>query len=96
MRAPPFPCSRLFPRLDPRYRLLAVKGYGQRGFIQFVSPYITSSPAHSVVMSDLAVLHRAEECGCGLTTDWFELLGRASHNKARSCALAASELIKGN
>jgi hypothetical protein len=45
---------------------LAVKDYGQRGFIQFVSPYITSSPAHSVVMSDLAVLHRAEECGCGV------------------------------
>lgn len=75
---------------------LAVKDYGQRGFIQFVSPYITSCPAHSVVMSDLAQLHRAEECGCGVTTDWFELLGRASHSKARSCALAASELIKGN
>ncbi|MDK2125167.1 LuxE/PaaK family acyltransferase [Parachitinimonas caeni] len=72
----------------------AVQDYGQRGFIQFVSPYITSSPAHSVVMSDLAVLHRADECGCGIATDWFELLGRASTSKARSCALAASELIR--
>lgn len=72
----------------------AINDYGQSGFLQFVSPYITSSPAHSVVMSDLAVLHRAETCSCGLQTDWFELLGRASNSKARSCALAASELIR--
>jgi phenylacetate-coenzyme A ligase PaaK-like adenylate-forming protein len=68
--------------------------YGRRGFLHFVSPYITSSPAHSVVMSDIAILHPAEACGCGAGTDWFELLGRASKAKARSCALAASELIK--
>ncbi|WP_235896311.1 MULTISPECIES: acyl-protein synthase [Yersinia] len=71
-----------------------VQDYGQLGFIQFISPYITSSPAHSVVMSDLAVLHRAEACGCGIQTDWFELFGRASAHKSRSCALAASELIQ--
>lgn len=76
-------------------RTFEIKGYGERGFLQFVSPYITSSPAHSIVMSDLAVLHRSGECGCGIETDWFELLGRASRHKARSCALAASELIQG-
>ncbi|WP_368750209.1 acyl-protein synthase [Klebsiella aerogenes] len=76
-------------------RTFEIKGYGERGFLQFVSPYITSSPAHSVVMSDLAILHRAHECGCGIETDWFELLGRASQHQARSCALAASELIQG-
>ena len=73
-----------------------IKNYGERGFLQFVSPYITSSPAHSIVMSDLAILHHASECGCGVQTDWFELLGRASQHQARSCALAASELIQGN
>lgn len=73
---------------------LATLPYGQRGFLHFVSPYITSSPAHSVVMSDLAILHPGSSCGCGIDTDWFELLGRASKSKARSCALAASELIK--
>lgn len=76
-------------------RTFEIKGYGARGFLQFVSPYITSSPAHSVVMSDLAILHRAHECGCGAETDWFELLGRASQHKTRSCALAASELMRG-
>lgn len=76
-------------------RTFEIKGYGERGFLQFASPYITSSPAHSIVMSDLAILHRARECGCGVQTDWFELLGRASQHQARSCALAASELIQG-
>ncbi|GLR09811.1 acyl-protein synthase [Mixta theicola] len=75
-------------------RTFEVRDYGQRGFLQFVSPYITSCPAHSIVMSDLAVLHCADECECELQTDWFELLGRASNHQARSCALAASELIQ--
>lgn len=77
-------------------RTFEIKGYGERGFLQFVSPYITSSPAHSVVMSDLAILRRACECACGTKTDWFELLGRASQHKTRNCALRASELIRGH
>lgn len=68
--------------------------YGQPGFLQFVAPYITSSPAHSIVMSDRATLHPSSECGCGLQTDWFALLGRASRHKAFNCALAAAEFIK--
>ncbi|VWD64812.1 hypothetical protein BLA50215_07916 [Burkholderia lata] len=73
---------------------LSALPYGKRGFLHFVSPYITSSPAHSIVMSDLAILHSGASCGCGIETDWFELLGRASKARARNCALAASELIK--
>ncbi|MFC5474759.1 acyl-protein synthase [Paraherbaspirillum soli] len=73
---------------------LAKQPYGERGFLHFVSPFITSCPAHSVVMSDLASLHAGSECGCGIEADWFELHGRAGTSKSRSCALAASELIK--
>jgi phenylacetate-coenzyme A ligase PaaK-like adenylate-forming protein len=74
---------------------LAPLGYGARGMLHLVSPYITSSPAHSVVMSDLAVLQPGRACGCGLGTDWFEVLGRASVHRGRGCALAASELLQG-
>lgn len=84
--------AKAFIRDTATYELLP---YGERGFLQFVSPYITSSPAHSILMSDLATLHPGKECRCGLETDWFELHGRASQQKARNCALAASELIKG-
>lgn len=70
-------------------------GYGQEGFLQFVSPYITSVPANSVLMGDLAVLHSAEECGCGVETEWFEILGRAGITRNKSCAIAAAELLRG-
>ena len=67
--------------------------HGQPGLLGFVSPYITSSPAHAVVMSDLATLHPGASCGCGLTSDWFELHGRAGTTAGRSCAMAAAELL---
>jgi phenylacetate-coenzyme A ligase PaaK-like adenylate-forming protein len=77
-------CTRSFVQME----------YGKSGFLHFLSPYITSAPAHSIVMGDLATLHPAKSCGCGLQTDWFHLLGRASKAAARNCALSASELIK--
>lgn len=73
---------------------LALLGYDKPGFIQFISPYITSAPAHSVLMGDLAILHKGSDCSCGLTTDWFEILGRAGVSKNKSCAIAAAELLK--
>ena len=65
------------------------------GLLGFVSPYISSSPAHAVVMSDLATLHPGGSCDCGLSSDWFELHGRAGTTAGRSCAMAAAELLGG-
>ncbi|MFE0172245.1 acyl-protein synthase [Streptomyces sp. NPDC059002] len=76
-------------------RTLRPLGYGERGFLHLVSPYITSVPAQSVVMGDLASLHPAEECGCPLPTPWFTVHGRAGVSRNRSCAVAAAELLKG-
>lgn len=73
---------------------LSVLGYDLSGFLQFISPYITSSPAHSVMMGDLAVLHSAKSCGCDINTDWFEILGRAGTSKNKSCAIAAADLLR--
>jgi len=69
-------------------------GYDKPGFLQFISPYITSAPANAVTMGDLATLHKGETCSCGLKTDWFEVLGRAGVSKNKSCAIAAAELLK--
>lgn len=74
---------------------LEVLPFGERGFLQLVSPYITSVPAQSVLMADLASLHPAEECGCGLATPWFVIHGRAGVTRNKSCAVAAAELLKG-
>lgn len=68
---------------------------GQPGFLSFLSPYITSAPAHSVVMGDMAVRHPAGSCSCGRATPWFEVLGRAGTSSNKSCAAAAAELLPG-
>ncbi len=68
--------------------------FGNPGFLHFVTPYITSVPAISVLMGDLAVLYPSEKCGCGITTPYFEILGRAGTSANKSCAIAASELLE--
>ena len=73
---------------------LAPLPHGQPGFLSFVSPYISSAPAHSVVMGDLARLHPRGSCGCGNPSEWFEVLGRAGTSSNKSCAAAAAELLQ--
>jgi len=68
--------------------------YGQAGFANFITPHLLSVPAVSVLMGDMAVLHPAEECGCGIKTPFMEIIGRAGTSKGKSCAITASELLK--
>ncbi len=75
-------------------RTLEVLGFGKTGYLCFLTPYITSVPAVSVMMGDLAILHSAEECACGIQTPWFEIAGRAGISKNKSCAVSAAELLK--
>ena len=74
---------------------LSLKNYGEKGFLHFISPYITSMPAHSVIMGDLASLHEGETCACEIPTPFFKIYGRAQASKNKSCAITASELLKG-
>ena len=74
-------------------RTLDVVPDGEPGYLQLISPYITSAPAHSLLMTDLVTGHPAEECRCGLPTPWFTVHGRAGTSRNRSCAVAAAELL---
>ena len=67
---------------------------GKPGFANFITPHLLSVPAISVLMGDMAVMHDAKECGCGIKTPFMEILGRAGTSKAKSCAITASELLK--
>ncbi len=67
---------------------------GEIGYLNFISPYITSVPANSVLMGDLATLHSTSECRCKLETPFFRIVGRAGLSKNKSCAIAASEILK--
>ncbi len=75
-------------------KTLEVLGYNKTGYLQFVTPYITSVPAISVLMGDLGMLHKAEECGCGINTPYFEITGRAGISQNKSCAVSAAELLR--
>jgi phenylacetate-coenzyme A ligase PaaK-like adenylate-forming protein len=66
---------------------------GEKGFLHLVSPYITSVPACSVLMGDLASLHAGSECPCPVETPYFVVHGRAGLSKNKSCAVAAAELL---
>ena len=84
-----------------RVRVLDLKtlkplNYGQEGFLNLQSPYSTTAPVHNILMSDLATIHPGKSCGCGISTDYFEIIGRAGTQKNRSCAIAVSELISKN
>jgi phenylacetate-coenzyme A ligase PaaK-like adenylate-forming protein len=83
--------SRVFIR---DLKTLEVLGTGRPGFLHFVSPYITSMPAHSVLMGDLATLHDGASCPCSLKTPYFVVHGRAGVSKNKSCAVAAAELLR--
>lgn len=74
-------------------RTLEPCGFGHAGFLQFLTPFITSIPAHSVMMGDLATLYPAEQCGCGIQSPYFVVHGRAGTSKNKSCAIAAAELL---
>ena len=69
-------------------------GYGKQGFAHLISPIITSMPSHSILMGDLITLHEPGSCSCGKPTPWIEINGRAGTSKNKSCAIAASEMLK--
>jgi phenylacetate-coenzyme A ligase PaaK-like adenylate-forming protein len=77
------------------FKTLKPVGYGVEGFASFVTPHLLSVPGVSVLMGDKAVLHKGEKCGCGIASPYMEILGRAGTSAAKSCAIAASELLKG-
>ncbi len=70
-------------------------GFNQEGFLSFISPLVSSMPISSIIMGDMAVLRDGKECGCGITTPYFEIIGRAGTSKNRTCAITASELMQG-
>lgn len=82
--------SRVFIR---DVKTLAPIPQGEKGFLHFVSPYITSVPAASVMMGDLASWYPGSACPCALETPYFVVHGRAGLSRNKSCAVAAAELM---
>lgn len=64
---------------------------GAVGFLELLTPYIRSMPAHALLTSDLAATHVG--CACGRMTRWIEFMGRAGVKKNKGCAITALEAL---
>jgi len=83
----------VYSRVIIRDLSLRPVGYGVPGLLNLITPMISSMPFTSVMTDDLAVLHRGEECPCGIRSPYFEILGRAGLADIKTCAANASELL---
>lgn len=68
---------------------------GNVGLLNFISPLLFSVPLVSVMTDDLAILHDGEECGCGISAPYFEVLGRAGVQAIKTCAAGAQDVLGG-
>lgn len=69
---------------------------GQSGLVNLLTPMEASIPLASVMTDDLGILHDGKQCGCGIETDYLEILGRVGVNDIKTCSAGAREYLKGN
>ena len=68
--------------------------YGTPGLVNLITPMLKGSPVVSVMTDDLGVLHRPEECGCGISSPFLELYGRVGISDIKTCATGAEAILK--
>lgn len=68
--------------------------FGTPGLLNLITPMLTSMPYTSVMTDDVAVMYRGEQCGCGITSPYFEVLGRSGLADIKTCSAGAAELLK--
>ena len=83
----------IYSRVIIRDENLQPLPYGTPGILNLLTPIMNSMPFTSVMTDDLAVLHCGEECGCGIKSPYFEILGRVGLSDIKTCAAGASEIL---
>ena len=83
----------VYSRVLIRDKNLLPVDYGVPGLLNLLTPMMTSMPFTSVMTDDLAIMHPGEECGCGIKSPYFEVLGRVGLADIKTCAAGASELL---
>ncbi len=81
-----------YSRVHARHpRTLELLEPGQEGLLHFLTPYLRSFPAISLLTTDLG---RVEpECACGRRSPILRLSGRGGVNKHKGCAITALEVL---
>jgi len=67
---------------------------GVPGLLNLITPLLSSAPFGSILTDDIAVMKNGSECGCGIASPYFELLGRVGLASVKTCTQAASEFLK--
>ena len=67
---------------------------GTPGLLNLISPLLSSVPFGSILTDDIAVMRNGDECGCGITSPYFEIIGRVGMTSIKTCTQAASEFLK--
>ncbi len=68
---------------------------GKIGLMNFITPLLNSVPTISVMTDDLGILHKGCECGCGIKTPYFEIIGRVGLHEIKTCASLANNYLNG-
>lgn len=66
---------------------------GTPGLLNLISPLVGSMPLGSIITDDIAVMHDGKTCGCGITSPYFEILGRVGMSEIKTCAAGANEML---
>ncbi len=67
---------------------------GQVGIINLITPMCRATPLTSVMTDDLGILHD-NDCNCGISSPYLEILGRVGIEDIKTCAAGAEELLGG-
>lgn len=67
---------------------------GEVGLLNLITPLLESMPLVSIMTDDLAILHDGTECGCGIPSPYFEIIGRVGVKDIKTCAAGAAEILK--
>lgn len=66
---------------------------GTPGLLNLITPLLSSAPFGSILTDDIAVMKNEKNCGCGICSPYFELIGRVGLASVRTCAQTASEFL---
>ena len=64
---------------------------GETGLLKLITPYIRSTPALSILSTDLGCVE--ENCPCGRPGKYIVLKGRGGVKKYAGCGISAAQLL---
>lgn len=68
---------------------------GETGLVNLITPMVKATPILSVMTDDLGVIHN-DDCGCGISSPYLEIIGRVGVRDIKTCAAGAAEYLSGS